>query len=165
MDWVVREWLGELQPASSWEAALAGCKAEDSRFYTLTFHDSGAMEDPTRCRDIYGLPGPAASYALEAIWKKTRDPRWHPMNRKWSHKSYWLSTIQAALNFQPAKYQLQQIGLPGQRLWPSASAKPKGRPRVKPMKKSRGQGRKDLLAFESRPHNAVSRDYILIVSA
>ena len=93
MEWVVREWLGELQPAASWEAAVAGSKEKDSRFYMLTFHHSGEIEDPTCCHEIYGLPGPAATYALEAIWKKTKDPRWHPMNRRWSHSSYWLSTI------------------------------------------------------------------------
>ena len=151
----MRDFLGEPHPSESWEVALAGCNEGDGRFYNLTFTDDGTIVDPTHYWWVHGLPGPAAAYGLEAIWKKSRDPRWHPMNRIWSHDSYWLATIQNVFETRPEKYQLSILGAPAYRLWPPHSVKPKGRPRTKPMKRGTSRGRKDLLDFETQPHNTV----------
>ena len=58
-----------VQPAVSWEVSLWGVGEVDERYYTFTFYgEEGKVEDPTRAFQVYGLPGPAAAYALEMIY-------------------------------------------------------------------------------------------------
>ncbi len=84
LEGAVRNWLGEVQPAVSWEVALWGTGYTDERYYTFTFHgEEGKVQDPTRAFQVYGLPGPAGAYALEMIWKESKDSCFHPMNQRW----------------------------------------------------------------------------------
>lgn len=67
----------------------------DERYYTFTFYgEEGKVEDPTRAFQVYGLPGSAGAYALEMIWKESKDSRFHPMNQR-CVKQFWLSTCLA----------------------------------------------------------------------
>ena len=93
LDWVLRDFLGECQPAAAWVVQIVGSRPDDSRDFTLTLHATGDIEDPTFAYERDGIPGPAAAFALETAWTRSSDPRFHPMDRRWSHKNFWLSTL------------------------------------------------------------------------
>ncbi len=76
---------------------------------------------------VTSILGPAAVYALEWIFKHSDDTRFFPMDCRWSHKSYWLSTQANLFSFRPKKYNLTLSTLPGVRLWPPSTKKPRGR--------------------------------------
>ena len=73
------------------------------------------------------------------------------MDRRWSHVSFWLETVQEVYSFRPEKYSICLASMQGYRLWPPSLNVPRGRPRTRPLKK-RSQC-KERIEFESRPHN------------
>lgn len=110
--------------------------------------------DPTLRFERDGLPGPLSAFALESVWKRSKDPRFHPMNRRWCHSSFWNSTMVDVYKFEPMNYTLPP-SLEGVRLWPPSTRTPRGRPRMKPLKKGRSAMNSELKKFEEREHNKV----------
>jgi hypothetical protein len=151
--WLVRDFLGLQQPVDMWEVMVSAVAEFDNRKYTFVFHQDGHCEDPTNSFKRDGLLGPAAVYALEWIFKFSDDTRFFPMNCRWSHKSFWLSTQSNLFSFRPKKYNLTLSTLPGVRLWPPSTKKPRGRPRMKVLKKARNAPKAAILEFEARGTN------------
>lgn len=153
LDWLLREHVGEAQPATAWVAHIVGSSPTDARDFTITLHETGDVEDPTNAFQRDGLPGPATAFALEAVWTQSGDPRFHPMDRRWCHPSFWLSNLVDLFNFCPEKYSIGMQSIPKTRLWPPSSRAPLGRPRTRPMKKKQQSGPVAMSDFLARGEN------------
>jgi hypothetical protein len=153
LQWALHNILGLSQVARSWEVSLSAAKPDDDRTHTVVIHDTGRVEDPAFRYERDGLPGILSATALEKVWKISKDPRFHPMNHRWAHPSYHIKTLEKFYRFHPEKYTLPVFRVPGTRLWTPSVAVPKGRPRLKPLKKSRQKLSAELRLFESREYN------------